>query len=504
MKKILTIILDGLGMKEDIYGNAVKNAGMTNLIELWNNYPHCLLRASGKGIGLPEDQCSCSELGHEVIGTGREIKNRLSEINKVFRNENLKYNKKYGEMIEYLKEHDKNLHIIILLSDGGVSSHIDHLGLFLKEIKKEKINNNIYIHAITDGKDTGKHKSYQYIKQIDGLLSNQVKLATICGRYYALDETKNYKKTEMYYNLLFNGKGIDAKNIPTTIKKCYERNLSDEYLPPLKTNEYIPIENKDVVFLMNYSKENQEQLVNAIDGKDFIEFDQTTKVKLYSIYEIDSNLNKNYFYKTEAYTKTFLECLSGLEVSQAHIYESIKKYSMEYYIYGERFVKLDNCNKYCINTDSSRNYDYKPEMNSLNIAKAAINCMEEDIDFVLVNFANPDIIGHTGNYQGTINSLQAVDLCIGKMVDFAKENFYKVIITSSHANADTIINRNNEVVPENTNAPVPLIITDEKIELKNGTLTSFAPTILKYMDIAIPKEMKETEILISQKTSSKK
>ena len=308
----------------------------------------------------------------------------------------------------------------------------------------------------------------------------------------------------MYYNLLFNGKGIDAKNIQTTIKKCYERNLSDEYLPPLKTKDYIPIENKDVVFLLNYSKENQEQLVNAIDGKDFIEFDQTTKVKLYSIYEIDPNLNKNFFYKTETYNKTLLECLAGLEISQAHIYESIKKYSMEYYIYGERFVKLDNCKKYCVNTDTSRNYDYKPEMNSLNIAKAAINCMEEDIDFVLVNFANPDVIGHTGNYQATINSLQAVDLCIGKMMDCAKENFYTTVITSSHANADTIINRDNEIMPENTNAPVPLIITDNKIELKNGTLTSFAPTLLKYMDIAIPKDMKETEILISPKTSSKK
>ncbi|MGN1371367.1 MAG: 2,3-bisphosphoglycerate-independent phosphoglycerate mutase [Candidatus Coprovivens sp.] len=501
MKKIITIILDGFGMREDIYGNAIKNAGMNNFINIWNNYPHCLLKANGLAVGLPEKQCSSSELGHKIIGAGREISNKLNDINSEFRKDNLKYNHKYNELIEYLKKHPNNkIHISILLSDGGVSSHINHLKSFLNELSRSRITNDIHIHAIADGRDSDKWSIKKYINEIDNIIVGNVKLSSICGRYYALDETKDYKRTKMYYDLLFSGRGVDAKNLPRVIEKCYEKKLSDEYLPPIKTISFEPFNSNDVFITLNYSKNNQVQLLNSICNKDFIEFNTyPQEILFYSLFEIDKDLNNNYFLENKIYNHTLTEYISELGLSQAHIYESIKAPSMNYHLQGDKYKSLEGCDVYNIASQNVDSFDIKPEMDSLSIAKTAIKCMEKDYDFIIVNFANPDEVGHTGNYQATINGLQAIDVCLGKIIEVAEENFYKVVITSSHSKADTIIDRQNNIVTKNTLSPVPFIIMDPKIKLENGSLMSFAPTLLKYMDIAIPKEMKNTDILITKK-----
>lgn len=501
MKKILTIILDGFGMREDIYGNAIKNAGMNNFIDIWNNYPHCLLKASGPTVGLPEKQCGNSDLGHEIIGAGRQISNTLVEINEIFKKDRLKYNSKYNEMVQYLKENpQKHLHIVHLLSDGGVSSHIKHLRCFLNELGNSKIENKIYLHFIADGRDADKHKIYNYIQEIKNNITNNIKLASVCGRYYALDDTRDYKRTKMYYDLLMDGRGIDAPNLPRIIDKCYEKKLSDEYLPPLKTVDFTPLMNKDVLMLLNFGKENQLQLLNTICNKDFIEFESyPININVYSLSEIDKTLNTNYFFETTTYTKTLTEYIAGLGLTQAHIFESIKTGPMSYYLNGKRYLKLENCDIYSVDSPVVDSFDLKPEMNALSVAKTIIKCMEKDYDFIIANFANPDEVGHTGNYQATINGLQAIDVCLGKILEVAEENFYKVIIVSSHGKADTIIDRNNNIITKNTLSPVPFIVMDKKYKLHNGDLTSFAPTLLKYMDIAIPKEMKESEILIEKK-----
>jgi 2,3-bisphosphoglycerate-independent phosphoglycerate mutase len=500
MKKILTIILDGLGMREDVYGNAVKMAGMSNFINIWNNYPHCLLRANGEHVNLPEGQSSSTEIGHKIIGAGREIDNKINEINSVLSKDNIKYNQRYSSMVEYLKKRpENNLHLLILLSDGGVSSHINHLKLILTELKKSKVNNNIYIHCITDGKDSDKFSSYKYIKEISTNLRNNEHIASLCGRYYALDNQKQYKRTKVYYDLLFNGKAVEALNIKLVIKKCYDRKLTDAFMPPIKTGEFEPIKDSDCVLFLNYSKSNQVQLLNAICNQDFIEFETTkAKVKVYSLYEIDPSINKSHFFTSKKYNNTLLEYLSKLGLSQAVVYESIRKSSMKYYLNGERDMRFDNCDYICIDSPIVDSFDQKPEMNALQVAKAVIKCMEEDYDFIICNFANADELGHTGNYQAVINGLQAIDVCLGKLLEVAEENFYKVVIVSSHSNADTIINRKNEVITKNTLNPVPFVIMDKKISLRNGNLSSFTPTLLHYMDISIPKEMKNSEILIEK------
>ena len=501
MKKILTIILDGFGMREDIYGNAVKMAGMNNFINIWNNYPHCLLKSSGLSVGLPENQCGSSEFGHELIGTGREIENKLSKINSTFRKSDYKFNPKYNEMVDYLKRHpEKNLHLCILLSDGGVSSHIEHLKLFLNELNNSKVDNNIYIQAISDGRDANKFSLKGYLEEISSLINVKVNISSVCGRCYALDVTNDYKRTKMYYDLLIEGRGVEANNLSKVVEKCYEKKISDEYLPPIKTKQFSPINNGDVLMLLNFSKNNQYQLLDSLTNENFDKFNaHKIDVKVYSLFEISKELNRNYFFETTQYTHTLTEYIAELGLTQAHIFESIKENSMSYHLTGCRKIDLKGCDRYIIPSPKVDSFEVKPEMDALSLAKTTIKCMEKDYDFILVNFANPDEVGHTGNYPATINGLQAIDVCLGKILEIAEENFYKVVIVSSHGNADTIIDRQNNIITKNTLSPVPFVIMDKKIKLNNGDLTSFAPTLLKYMDIAIPKEMKNSEILLGKK-----
>ena len=500
MKKILTIILDGFGMREDIYGNAIKNAGMNNFINIWNKYPHCLLKSSGKAIGLPDGQCGSSELGHKILGAGRIIKGKLSQLNDTIKKGEIKNNIKYKEMIEVLKNNKKKLHICILLSDGGVSSHLEHLKWFLEEFSNYHQDIKVCLHFISDGRDSNKYSILKYIDEIEPYIKDNIRLSSVCGRYYALDNTGDYSRTEMYYDLLLNGKGVDSLDLSRIVNKCYEKKISDEYLPPLKTQNFTSIKNEDVLLLLNFSKDNQKQLLESLIKKDFEHFStyQDLNINLFSLYEIDDSLSKNYFFKEEEIKHSFCQYLSELGLSQARITESIKQDEITYYINGCSDKQINNCDIYIVDSPKVDSFDMKPEMNALTIAKTAIKCMEKDYDFIIANFANPSEVGHTGNYHATINGLQAIDVCLGKILDVAEENFYKVIITSGHAKADTIVDKENNIVTKNTTSPVPFIILDKKIKLKNGNISMVAPTILKYMDIALPKEMKDTEILFEE------
>lgn len=499
MKKILMLILDGFGMREDIYGNAIKNAGMNNFINIWNNYPHCLLKASDVHVGLEEKQSSASEFGHKMIGAGREINNKYKKINNKLQNGDVLNNHRFKEMVNYLKSSNNKLHISLLLSDGGVSSHINHLKLFLGVLAKTGLDNEIYLHLIADGKDSDKKSFYKYYKEIEPLMGGNIFLASICGRCYAMDEMEDYKRTKLFYDLLFDGEGIECINIGRMIDLCYDKKITDAYIPPLKTPGYMPLGTGDVFLSLNYSKNNQYNLLRSMCDNNFEEFKvYKNDIKFYSLYEIDKKISQNYFYEEEIINNTLLEYLSDLGLSQARIAEKIKKESITYYLNGCKNEKIPNCDTYIVETPNVDSFDRKPEMNSLTVAKTAIKCMEKDYDLVVANFANPDEVGHTGNYQATINGLQAVDVCLGKLIEVAQDNFYKVVIVGSHGKADTIIDRNNNIITKNTTSPVPFVIMDKKIKLNNGLITSVAPTLLKYMEIAIPKEMKESEILIEK------
>ena len=498
MKKILTLILDGFSMREELYGNAVKNAGMLHFTNIWNNYPHSFLSTTEGVIDLSQRQSIDSTFGHKILGAGRPLKTILNDLNDHFKKNEISSNEKYREMINILKSTNKNLHLIMMLSDGGITSHIDILKQFLLELKKSEIQNNIYLDIIADGRDSPQKAILNYLKDLK-LKNTQLKISisSLCGRFYALDDTGNYSRTKVYYDLLCGIDGIDAINIEEIIDLCYKRNINDDYIPPIKTTYYKPITTEDVVMFLNYSKFNQEQLLQAMVNNEFDHFTRKSiKPLIYSLYEINKKINTNNFFEEEKINTSLCEYIGELGVNSAKIFESSKKNSMTYYLDGAKKTNIDNCDIYMINSPSIEKNDERPELGALSITKTIIKCMEKDYDFIIANFANPDIIGHTGNYQAVVNGLQVIDVCLGKIVEIAEENFYKVIIIGSHANVDTIIDQNNNIVVKDTRNPVPFILMDNKLKLKNGNLSDVAPTILKYLDISIPKEMKQNKTLI--------
>lgn len=496
MKKILTIILDGLGMREDIYGNAVKNAGMNNFINIWNNYPHCLLKSSGTNVGLSDNEAGFSELNHKIIGAGRDVKNRHQIIEEAINRKALSRNPHLNEIVDYLNTTGKNIHLIFLVSQDRMSSDVKHLQYIITFLESRNIS-NIYIDLVADGQNSDKY----FFSKIIPLIENKnkyAKISSICGLYYAFDKDKNYTKTETYYKLLVNGHGVATPDIAKIINLCYKKGLTDDFLPPIKTNEFVPLQQKDVVFFLNYSRDNQAQILESLADKDFEKF-KITKLflKIYSFFEISNKVKIRPLFEDPVINNTICEYIDQLGLNQAKIAESLKEDSLFYYFDGEKNISLTNCDNYLISSPVVDHFEKKPELNALAVAKAIIKCMENDYDFIIANFANPDVLGHTGNYQATINGLQAVDVCLGKIIEVAKDNFYKVVIIGSHGNADTIIDRENNIITKNTLSPVPFVILDKKIKLKNGNLKSFAPTILQYMDIALPKEMRETESLFA-------
>lgn len=492
MKKILTIVLDGFGIKEDVYGNAVKNAGMNNFINIWNNYPHSLLTSYGVSLGLPKEQCGSSLVSNATINAGRKIKNRLSMFNEVINTNLLQANLKFREMINYLKSSGKNLHVMFLLSDAGVSSSISHLDYLINEIKNNKLSNMVYLHLVSDGVDTPKRVIEQYIKELKTKLPKNVNIASICGRAYAMDYTGDYNKTELYYNLLTIGEAIEAVNINQIIDLCYQKKMTDEYLPPIKTGRFQNVMQEDVFLFWNFSYQNQRQLLNYLINY--------PNLRIYSIFSINEKIHKNYFYEDEEINNGFCEYLSNLGINQVHIFESCKAIDLKYAYNGFKENLEINCDTYIAKSPQVDSYVKKPEMNALSVSKTIIDCMEKDYDFILANFANADELGHTGSFEATVNALQAIDVCLGKIIEKAQDNFYKVIILGSHSNVETMI-EDKQIIPYNTLSFVPFIIMDKMVNLNNGSIVDVAKTILTYMDIAIPKEMKDSENLIEIKNS---
>ena len=497
MKKVLTIILDGFGMKEDVYGNPVKNAGMTNFINIWKTYPHALLKCSEKSLGFSEGEKCNSEIGHKIIGSGRKVKNKNKIMQEAINKNILVNSPKYQKMLRYLKEKDSNIHLMFLLSEDSLLSNPEDLKNIIQNLKANHIN-NIYLHIITDGEDSSKFFSLNFFKQHSDDLSDY-KIASICGKYYALDNTGDYTKTEVYYDLLMNSKGVNTPSIERIIKLCYDKKITDAYLPPIKTKDFMPLQDGDVLLFLNYSKSNQYQIIDSLTSKEFDQFaKERINIKVFSLFEINQKLNYEYILMEKEETNTLCEYIGKVGLTQARISEEVKEDSITYYLDGARDIKIENCENFILKSNKIEFVEKKPEMKALNIAKVIVKCMENDYDMIFANFPNPDTIGHTGNFQATINALQAIDVCLGKLIEVANENFYKIIILGSHANCDTIINRDNEIITGNTDSPVPFIILDKSIKLKNGTLDQVAPTILNYIDITIPKEMKNSETLIEE------
>ncbi len=496
MKKILTIILDGFGIREEVTGNAIKEAGMETFNSLWEEYPHALLEASGESVGLKEGQFGNSETGHQTIGAGRVIKQNEILVDDFLKSDVLE-NEQFQNI---LSRKDKDIHLMGLCSNGNVHAGIDDF-IKLYELLVKNGAEKIHFHLITDGRDTGVFEGINFVRQIEEVINTYKvgDIASICGRYYAMDRDKNYDRTKIYYELVTKGEGYSATNYEAIIQKMYEKNITDEFLKPIILNKKGLIKNGDTLIWLNYRSDRSKQILSAFknslfDG--FYTYDMSN-LEIFTFLEIDSDIPTNILIKKEEITNPLGLYLSKLGITQARIAETEKFPHVTYFFDGGYLGKIPKCNAFHIPSPDVATYDLKPEMSVVGVTKKCIECMNQDYDFILVNFANPDMVGHTGNFDATVKACMAIDLCLKKILEQAEENFYKVIILADHGNADTMIDEKGNIVTTHSLAKVPFIIKDKNIELKEvGNLTMVAPTILEYMDISLPEEMKDTDILL--------
>ncbi len=499
MKKVIMLILDGFGINESEYGNAIKQANMPNYNALFNEYPHSILQASGEYVGLPDDQFGNSEVGHLTMGAGRKLKQDITLCNEVLGSTLIEKNEEMLKLVERVKKNNGVLHLMGLVSDGGVHSDIKYMKNLIGHLKNMGIE-KVKFHVITDGRDTGVKTSIFYIESLDSVLKeNDIgNIATICGRYYAMDRDNKWERTKFYSDLLLNGKGVQIKNYKAAIEACYKRDVTDEFLPPIIIDDNATLKEGDSLLWLNYRGDRARQILTVLKDPEFNEypvkkledFEVVTLVDVPNTVDLPHLLENN----SEVYS---LGCyLSDLGLHQARIAETEKFAHVTFFFNGGDKTKLKGCDNFLIPSPKVATYDLTPPMSVREVTKQAIKCIEKDYDFILVNFANPDMLGHTGNIEATKEGLEVVDECLGEIINAVDDNFYKLIVTADHGNCDEMLGKDGEVLTTHSTNPVPFIVRDSHVNLKHkGDLTQIAPTILKYMDIAIPKEMQESSTL---------
>ncbi len=496
MKKILTIILDGFGYREEEKGNAILAAHMKTFTELWNKYPHALLEASEEAVGLSKGQAGNSEVGHMTIGAGRLLKQSEMLVNDFLKEPDMES----ANVIKLLENKDKDVHIMGLCSDGNIHAGVDDF-LSMYKFLIDNGFTKIHFHLITDGRDTGVHDAMKYINMIKDIIVEYGvgDVVSICGRYYAMDRDENWDRTKAYYDLVVGGKGLSSINIEKSINSSYEKGITDEFIKPIICSKNT-IKNGDIIMWMNYRADRAKQILSSIVNWSTFEGFSTENMKdtlVFSFLPVDKKI-KTYNLIEPVVVKNSLGLyLSELDFTQARIAESEKFPHVTYFFDGGVDGKIKGCDKFHIPSPSVATYDLKPEMSCVEVTKRVILSMNNDYDFILVNFANPDMVGHTGNMDAATKACMAVDMCLNKIMEKAEDNFYKVVILADHGNADIMINDDGSICTTHTTSVIPFILCDEKVKLqKTGSLVNVAPTILDYMDIAIPKEMEGTESLI--------
>ena len=500
MRKILTVVLDGFGYREEEYGNAIKMADTKNFDRLWETFPHTTLFASEEYVGLNEGEFGNSEIGHMTIGAGRRIMQHGPRITEFLKNIN-KDNLLFAEFLKDAQE--KTVHIIGLYSDGKVHSNLEHF-LSIYQILKENNAKKVNFHLITDGRDTKVNAAINFIKDLEETIKDDpiTDIASICGRYYAMDRDTNYDRTKIYYDLLTKGIGIKAKSATDGILGLYKKNQTDEFLYPLIINPNETIKDGDIILWMNFRSDRGKQIIRTFTDHNFEEFPvyNYQDLKVYSFFPLDKDIKTLNFLEDIHVTNPLGIYLSSLGLTQARIAETEKYAHVTYFFDGMYNGKIEKCEKILIPSPKVETYDLKPEMSAIEVTKKAIHAMEKDTDFIFMNLANPDMVGHTGNLEATIKAVTTVDVCLELLYEVAKDNFYTMIILADHGNADIMLDEFGNPVTTHTTSKVPFIITDTNVSLKkSGSLVNVAPTILEYMDIALPEEMANTPSLLIQK-----
>lgn len=503
--KTLLIILDGWGIAKKSKGNAISLAKKPNFDSFWAKYPHVKLDAGGKNVGLPNGQMGNSEVGHMAMGSGRVIWQYLPRISESIEDKSFFKNKELKKAFSYARKNNKKVHLLGLVSDGGVHSHENHLYAILKAAKKQEVK-NIFVHAFTDGRDVSPKSGIKYIKKLNTFLNKNKagEIATISGRYYAMDRDKRWARTKKAYDVLVVGKGNRAKSAEEAIYDSYQKNIDDEFIKPVIINEDGLIKNGDVIFFFNFRNDRPRQLARALLLKNFKNFKREKIAKdPYSIsmmlYEEKLPV-KGVLFPREEVKDSLAETISKNKMTQFHAAETEKYPHVTFFFNGEREKPFTGEERLMVGSPKVATYDMKPEMSVKKITKELLKRIGK-YDFIVVNFANADMVGHTGDIGATQKAVETIDQCLGRVAKKGIERGYKILITGDHGNAEEMRKKDGSKVTAHTANKVPFIILDNSYQinkLKKYTIASMAPTVLYLLDIKKPKVMTENSLVYNK------
>ncbi len=506
-KLVALIVLDGWGLGEKYEGNAISLADTPNFTRLQENYPYTTLQASGLAVGLPEGQMGNSEVGHLNIGAGRIIYQELTRITKSIENEEFFKKDEFINAIKNVKLNNSKLHLMGLLSDGGVHSHNEHLYALLKLAKKSNLD-EVYIHCFLDGRDVPPASAKGYIEDLEDKLKEIGigKIATVSGRYYAMDRDKRWERIKKAYNAMLLGKGIEGKTALELINRAYSDNETDEFVEPsvvIKDGRPIAtVDSGDSIIFFNFRPDRARQITRAIMDNDFEDFKREKKADVIYICmtQYDKTIeNVEIAYKPQKHSSTLGEYISQKGLKQLRIAETEKYAHVTFFFNGGVEAPSEGEDRVLIPSPDVSTYDKKPEMSAVEVKDEVIKHIKEsNYDLIILNFANPDMVGHTGNIQAAVKAIETVDTCLGEIINEIIQKNGSAIITSDHGNAEKMIDtKTGSMLTAHTSNKVPCIIIGEgNIGLREGILADIAPTLLEMKQLKIPNEMTGKSLMV--------
>jgi 2,3-bisphosphoglycerate-independent phosphoglycerate mutase len=497
-KKTLLMILDGWGIGDGSKSDVIRQVPTPRLTWYRNNYPNSQLHASGEDVGLPEGQMGNSEVGHLNIGAGRVIYQDLVKINKECKTGEIRKNKVLTDAFSYARDNSKQVHFFGLMSDGGVHSLDKHL-YSLCDMTKEYGLKNVFIHAFGDGRDTDPRSGIGYMKNLlDHLKTSNGKVASFVGRFYAMDRDKRWERVKEAYDLLVDGIGSPAADIITAMQDSYDAGVTDEFMKPIvitdkNGNPVGKVKEGDVVVFFNFRNDRAKELTIVLTQKDMPEAGMKTLPLYYcTMTPYDATFKGlHIIYPKENADKTIGEVLSAAGKHQLRIAETEKYAHVTFFFSGGREEKFNNEERIMIPSPKVATYDLQPEMSAYGVRDAVIEAIKtEKFDFICLNFANGDMVGHTGVYEAIKKAVATVDECAGAVIDAARKAGYDVLVIADHGNADMAVNEDGSPNTAHSLNPVPsILVSDDYKEIKEGILADVAPTLLAIMGVAIPEEM---------------
>lgn len=506
-KPVALLILDGFALRDETYGNAVAQANKPQFDRYWNHYPHATLEASGLAVGLPEGQMGNSEVGHLNIGAGRVVYQDLTRITKSIKEGDFYDNETLVAAFDHARKHGTQVHLFGLLSDGGVHSHIKHLYAIL-ELAKRKDFDRVYIHAFLDGRDVSPDSAVDYIEQLQAKIAEigVGKIATVQGRYYAMDRDKRWERVEKAYRVMAYGDGPAYTDPLKAVKESYEKSIMDEFVMPTvivdeQGKPVSTIQNQDAIIFFNFRPDRAIQTSQAFTNDDFRGFDRGENrprdLHFVCLTHFSETVDGYVAYKPSNLDNTLGEVLSQNGLKQLRIAETEKYPHVTFFFSGGREQEFPGETRILIPSPKVATYDLKPEMSAPELTDAVVKEIEaENFDAIILNFANCDMVGHSGMMEPTIKAVETVDACLGRVVDAILAKGGVAVITADHGNADLMLDEAGRPITSHSTYPVPVIVTKDGVELrKDGKLADLSPTLLDLLGVEQPVEMTGKSLL---------